>query len=289
MLRPVIADTPRVALPDQPAADAAADDPVLHLRLKGLQPLDLRQSPLPGLARNLCGAPRLQILCSAPSTLSPSAWPRSHCWSGQINPPSPPSENRHAAPRAYTPCSRLNQPFRHRGGISRAGVAVCLPPKKPSLASGWPAVHDPLMTVRGVGAGSVVLAALVLAVPAEGARQPDLWLRTTGGWEYCTFQPAVRVKCFSTVTGRWIEVRSVRRGEQFEDVATTGTDRRLIGVTRAVTHQSSPLFDGRPGETWLFCAWTAMFLKCHAGDRGFWVKKDGSYRMNDSVRVSPFG
>ena len=171
----------------------------------------------------------------------------------------------------------------------RAGVAVCLPPKKPSLASGWPAVHDPLMTVRGVGAGSVVLAALVLAVPAEGARQPDLWLRTTGGWEYCTFQPAVRVKCFSTVTGRWIEVRSVRRGEQFEDVATTGTDRRLIGVTRAVTHQSSPLFDGRPGETWLFCAWTAMFLKCHAGDRGFWVKKDGSYRMNDSVRVSPFG
>ena len=56
------------------------------------------------LARRRWGADRLQIRCSAPPAHSPSAWPRSHNWPGRSSPPSSPSENRHARPRAHRTC-----------------------------------------------------------------------------------------------------------------------------------------------------------------------------------------
>ena len=50
-----------------------------------------------------CGAERLHTLCSGPPADSPSAWPKSHNWSGRINPPAPSTANRHAAPAHTAP------------------------------------------------------------------------------------------------------------------------------------------------------------------------------------------
>ena len=114
------------------------------------------------------------------------------------------------------------------------------------------------------------------------------WFRAKGGWAYCAYEPFMRVRCFSTVTGRWIEVRQAGVGQRTKDVVSTGTNRRYVGFRRPRTDSYFVQSDGRPQEYWMLCETARTFLKCGAGERGFWLKKDGGYRLTDRVTFPPF-
>ena len=87
---------------------------------------------------------------------------------------------------------------------------------------------------RALVFGCVVgcLASGAATVAVAGTAASDQWFRMSGGWAYCAYQPYARALCFSTVTGRWVKVRRIRRAGRVRDVLSTGIDRRYVGFRR---------------------------------------------------------
>ena len=151
--------------------------------------------------------------------------------------------------------------------------------------------HDRAVMTRGLVptlVASLAVFTLCDAASAAGGALPTQWFRAKGGWAYCAYEPFTLVLCFSTVTGRWIEIRDVPGGLRTKAVVSTGTNRKHVGFRRARADSDFVQSDGRPQEYWMLCETSRTFLKCGAGGRGFWLKKDGTYRLTDSVTFPPF-
>jgi len=124
----------------------------------------------------------------------------------------------------------------------------------------------------------VVVAELVVS-PVAASTPAPIWLRAPGHFVYCEYDDYTTLRCFSSVSGRWVRITGIYA--QAIRI-TTGRDVRLIGFRRP--RNDTWLIDGyvyhdNRSESRVICASTQTFFKCSVAVVRFWFKRDGSFRL----------